>query len=87
MSQESVEVARAYFDQIARASREDFDTETTISKMAEFWDPELEWDASEAPFDLSGVGRGVDAGDRVGIRAMRRWIGWIAGRRAGDEDS
>jgi ketosteroid isomerase-like protein len=61
MSQENVELACAYFDQIARASREDFDTETTISKMAEFWDPELEWDASEAPFDLSGVGRGKES--------------------------
>jgi hypothetical protein len=28
--------------------------------MAEFWDPEIEWDTSEAPFDLSGVGRGIE---------------------------
>jgi hypothetical protein len=57
-----VELTRAYFDLIARASSKDFDTETTISKMAEFWDPGLEWDASEAPFDLSQVGRGIEAG-------------------------
>ena len=62
MSQENVELTRAYFDLIARASSKDFDTETTISKMDEFWDPELEWDASEAPFDLSRVGRGIEAG-------------------------
>jgi ketosteroid isomerase-like protein len=62
MSQENVDLTRTYFDLIARASSKDFDTETTISKMAEFWDPELEWDASEAPFDLSQVGRGIEAG-------------------------
>jgi hypothetical protein len=46
MSEENVELTRAYFEEIARASSEDFDTETTISKMAESWDPET--DASNA---------------------------------------
>jgi ketosteroid isomerase-like protein len=61
MSRENVELAREYFGQIARTSGQDFDAEATISTMAEFWDPELEWDASEAPFDLSGSGRGKES--------------------------
>jgi ketosteroid isomerase-like protein len=70
MSQENVELARADFEKIARASREDFDPETTISKMEEFWDLQIEWDASEAPFDLSAVGRGKD----VGRQWCRDWF-------------
>jgi ketosteroid isomerase-like protein len=70
MSQENVERTRAYFEEIARASRKDFDAETTISRMAEFWDPEIEWDTSEAPFDLSRVGRGK----QVGRQWCRDWF-------------
>jgi ketosteroid isomerase-like protein len=70
MSQENVELTRAYFEEIARASREDFDTDTTIAKMAEFWDPEIEWDTSDAPFDLSRVGRGKE----VGRQWCRDWF-------------
>jgi ketosteroid isomerase-like protein len=56
-----VELARAYFDGVARASREDFDTEATISKMAEFWDPEIEWDTSGGPaLDISSVYPGIE---------------------------
>jgi ketosteroid isomerase-like protein len=61
MSQENVELTRAYFEEIARASRKDFDTEATISKMAEFWDPEIEWDTSGGPvLEISGVYRGLE---------------------------
>ena len=61
MSQENVERARAYFEEIARASRQDFDTETTISRMAEFWDPEIEWDTRGGPVeDIAGVYRGIE---------------------------
>jgi ketosteroid isomerase-like protein len=61
MSQENVELTRAYFEDIARASREDFDTEATISKMAEFWDPEIEWDTSGGPvLEIAGVYRGIE---------------------------
>jgi ketosteroid isomerase-like protein len=70
MSQGNVELTRAYFEEIARASREDFDTEATICKMAESWDPEIECDTSEAPFDLSRVGRGKE----VGRQWCRDWF-------------
>jgi ketosteroid isomerase-like protein len=61
MSRENVELTCAYFEEIARASREDFDTEATISKMAEFWDPEIEWDTSGGPvLEISGVYRGLE---------------------------
>jgi hypothetical protein len=61
MSQENVERARAYFDEFARAGRADFDVEATISRMAEFWDPEIEWDTRGGPVeDVSGVYRGVE---------------------------
>jgi ketosteroid isomerase-like protein len=75
MSEENVDLTRAYFEEIARASREDFDTEAAISKMAESWDPEIEWDTSEAPFDLSRVGRGKE----FGRQWCRDWfIAWEA---------
>jgi hypothetical protein len=61
MSQENVELARAYFDEIAATSQEGLDPEATISKMAEFWDPEIEWDTSEAAaLDISGVYQGKE---------------------------
>ena len=68
MSRENVELTRAYFEEIARASREDFDTEATISKMAEFFDPEIEWDTSEGPvLEIAGVYRGIE-GARTWLR-------------------
>ena len=61
MSQENVELVRAQFEGIARASREDFDTEATISRMAELWDPEIEWDTSGGPIsEIAGVYRGIE---------------------------
>jgi hypothetical protein len=66
MSQENVELARAYWEDIARASREDFDTETTISRMAELWDPEIEWDTRGGPV--------VELADLyLGIEDARKW--------------
>jgi hypothetical protein len=76
MSQKNVELTRAYFEEIARASREDFDTEATISKMAEFWDPEIEWDTSGGPvLEIAGVYRGIEArgrGAESGFRPGKR---------------
>jgi SnoaL-like domain len=61
MSQENVELTGAYFEEIARASREDFDMEAMISKMTEFFDPEIEWDTSEGPvLEIAGVYRGIE---------------------------
>src|ERR1700704_67256 len=60
MSKENVKRTRAYFEEIARASREDFDPETTISRMAEFWDPQIEWDTRGGPvLEIAGVYHGV----------------------------
>jgi ketosteroid isomerase-like protein len=57
---ENVELACSYFEEIARASRDNFDIETTISKMAEYWDPEIEWDTRGGPVqDIAGVYRGI----------------------------
>ena len=62
---ENLELARAYFEEIARASREEFDPETMISRMAEFWDPEIEWDTRGGPVeDLAGVYRGIEGGSQ-----------------------
>jgi ketosteroid isomerase-like protein len=72
MSQENVEIFRAYHDTIARASREGLDPETTIAKMAEFWDPHVEYDMSESPWlDIGGVYRGIDA-------CRQFWRQWFA---------
>jgi ketosteroid isomerase-like protein len=58
---ENVELARSYFEGIARASRDNFDIETTITKMAEYWDPEIEWDTRGGPVeDIAGVYRGIE---------------------------
>jgi SnoaL-like protein len=71
MSQENLELFRAYHDEIVRASQERFDPEATISKMAEFWDPEVEYDMSESPWlDIGGVYRGVAA-------CQQFWRNWF----------
>jgi hypothetical protein len=63
ISQENVELARAYWEDIARASREDFDTETTISRMAELWDPEIEWGTRGGPVvELADLYLGIEDG-------------------------
>ncbi len=72
MSQENVERFRAYHDEIIRAAREDLDPEAAVSKMAEFWDPEVEYDMSESPWpDIGGVYRGIE-----GVRQL--WREWFA---------
>jgi SnoaL-like domain len=71
MSQESMQLSRAYLDDIARASQESLDPEATVSKMAKFWDPEIEWDMSEGPaLDLSNVYRGTEAVQQL----WREWF-------------
>jgi ketosteroid isomerase-like protein len=71
MSQENLELFRAYHEEIIRANKEDFDAEATIAKMAEFWDPEVEYDMSESPWlDLGGVYRGMES-----VRQL--WREWL----------
>jgi ketosteroid isomerase-like protein len=71
MSQANVDIFRAYHEEIIRANKEDLDTETTIAKMAEFWDPEVEYDMSESPWlDLGGVYRGMES-------VRRLWREWL----------
>jgi hypothetical protein len=73
MSQENVEIWRASIEDIrAGIGAGEFDREATISKMAELWDPEIEWDASEAQtLDASGVYQGLEG-------ARRWWREWFA---------
>jgi ketosteroid isomerase-like protein len=72
MSEENVEIARTYFDAIARSSREGLDPGATVSEMAKVWDPGIEWDMSESPIlDVGGVYRGAEAGRRL-------WEEWFA---------
>ncbi len=62
MSQANVELLRAYHDELTRVSQEGLDPEAAVSKMAEFWDPEVEYDVSESPaLDIGGVHRGIEA--------------------------
>jgi hypothetical protein len=42
MSQQNVKLFRAYHEEVARTGQEGLDPEITISKMAGFWDPEVE---------------------------------------------
>jgi ketosteroid isomerase-like protein len=70
-SRANVELFRAYHDEIARAGREGLDPEETISKMAEFWEPEVEYDMSESTvLDIGGVYRGIEAGQQL----WREWF-------------
>jgi ketosteroid isomerase-like protein len=72
MSEENVELWRASNDEIARASQEGLDPEVTASKMAELWDPEVEWDMSEAEMpDIARVYRGIEASRQL-------WREWFA---------
>jgi hypothetical protein len=67
MSQENVEIVRGMFEDFI-ARRAEFDADGNLTKMAgeDAWDPDIEWDASEAPMpELHGVYRGKEA--------VRRW--------------
>ncbi|MGC1799611.1 MAG: hypothetical protein WA701_04425 [Solirubrobacterales bacterium] len=56
MSEEDLELSRAQFDEIARSGQQGLDPGATVSKMAEFWGPAMEWDMSEAEApDIAGV--------------------------------
>jgi hypothetical protein len=62
MSRGNVELLRAYHDEVARASQGVLDPQVTISKMAEFWDLDVEYDMSESPaLDIGGVYGGIAA--------------------------
>ena len=72
MSEENVELSRAYLDEIARGSEEGLDPEATVLKMAESWALEVEWDMSEAEVpDIGGVYRGMEACSQL-------WREWFA---------
>jgi hypothetical protein len=73
MSAENVDLLRASIED-ARVGIDmgEFDREATISKMAELYDTEIEWDASEAlVLDTIGVYRGVEA-------VRQWWREWFA---------
>ena len=72
MSQENVELWRASIEDV-RGGTGEADREATLSKMAELWDPEIEWDVSavaDMP-DIGGVYRGKEA-----VRQF--WREWLA---------
>ena len=73
MSQENVERARAVLENFISGKGE-FDTEGMLTKMPDedFFDPEIEWDASEVPvLDIRGVYRGIEA-------VRQYWREWFA---------
>jgi SnoaL-like domain len=75
MSHENMELLRTYHDELAHASQEGRDPAATASKMAskmaEFWDPEVEYDMSESPvLDMVGVYRGTAASQNF----WREWF-------------
>ena len=72
MSRENVELWRASIEDF-RAGTSEFDREDTLTKMAELWDPEIEWEVSEeaAAPDIGGVYRGIEA-----VRQF--WREWLA---------
>ena len=74
MSQENVELWRAAIEDLrTRLLRRDVEGVVTRFPGQELWDPEIEWDASEAAAapDIGGVYRGVDA-------VRRWWREWLA---------
>lgn len=61
MSQENVEGVRAQVEAF-RVGTSESDRKDMLTKMAEFWDPEIEWDASAGALpDISQVYRGREA--------------------------
>jgi hypothetical protein len=75
MSRGNVDRWRASIEDIRadiRASGDEFDGEAMISKMAQLWAAEIEWDVSAAEtLDASGVYRGVEG-------ARRWWREWLS---------
>jgi ketosteroid isomerase-like protein len=73
MSQENVELARGALEEFI-AGKTEFDKEGMLTKLPgeNHWDPEIEWDASEATMpDLLGVYRG-----KAAVRQW--WRQWLA---------
>jgi hypothetical protein len=74
MSQENVERWRAAIEAFL-AGEIEFDREGVLTKFPgeALWDPDIEWDASEAAAapDIGGVYRGIDA-------VLRWWQDWLA---------
>jgi ketosteroid isomerase-like protein len=72
MSQENVERVQQIMEDF-RAGKSEFDAEGMLTKIVgeDLMHPDIEWDASEAPFDLSGTFRGVEA-----VRHF--WREWLA---------
>jgi hypothetical protein len=73
MSQETVEMWRASIEDVrAVIGSGEFDPEATISKLAELYDPKIEWDTSEADaVDLQGICCGIGA-------VQQWWREWFA---------
>jgi ketosteroid isomerase-like protein len=72
MSQENVELWRASIEEVRAGTSEAY-REATLTKMAELWDTEIEWDVSavaDMP-DIGGVYRGKEA-----VRDF--WREWLA---------
>jgi ketosteroid isomerase-like protein len=71
MSEENVELWRAQIEAV-RAGYSEVDREEMLARIAKFWDPEIEWDASAvAPLDIGGVYRGKEA-------VRQWWREWLA---------
>jgi hypothetical protein len=73
MSEENVGRVRAAIEDFISGKGE-FDSEGMLIKLPdeEFFDPDIEWDASEIPvLDLSGVYRGMEA-------VRQYWRAWFA---------
>jgi hypothetical protein len=71
MSEENVETFRSYHDELARVGEERLDSEVAVSRMAEFWDPDVEYDMTESPWpDIGGIYSGKEA-------VCRLWREWL----------
>lgn len=71
MSRENVELLRAYHDELLHAAEEELDPAETVSRMAKYWHPEVEYDVSESPWpDLGGLYRGMDS-------VRKFWQDWL----------
>src|SRR4051812_21169251 len=71
MSQENVDRWRASIEAFLSGTSES-DREAMLTELAELWDPEIEWDVSEAGLpDIGGVYRGIEA-------VLAFWREWLA---------
>lgn len=70
MSQSSLDAWRASIDEL-RAGTSELEKEAWLARMSEFWDPEIEFDISDAPAGLSGIYLGRD----VLLALWREWFG------------